>query len=338
MNRGDLESIARAVIAKGVLAADESATTIKKRFDTIKLESTAESRQAYRELLFTAPGAAEFISGVIFYDETLRQKTHDGEPFAQFLMQRGVVPGIKVDKGTKPLAGFPDELITEGLDGLDVRLVEYYELGARFAKWRAVIGIGTALPTRFAIEANAHALARYAALCQQANIVPIVEPEVLMDGNHTIERCEEVTSASLHCVFNALVAHRVFLEGMILKPNMVISGKMAAKQSPPEQVAEATVRTLKRCVPSAVPGIAFLSGGQSPADAANHLSLMNKAGSLPWELTFSYGRALQDEALQVWAGKSPNKENAQRTFLRRARLNALARQGLYNPSLEQEVA
>jgi fructose-bisphosphate aldolase class I len=235
------------------------------------------------------------------------------------------------------LAEFPGELITEGLDGLDERLREYYELGARFAKWRAVIGIGAGIPTEFAINANAHALARYAALCQQANIVPIVEPEVLMDGTHTIERCEEVTSAALRAVFNALDAHRIYLEGIILKPNMVISGTKAAERAAPEQVAEITVRTLKRCVPSAVPGIAFLSGGQSPAEAALHLSLINQLGPHPWQLTFSYGRALQDEALKVWSGKPENLSNAQRAFLRRARLNALARQGLYNSNSEQEA-
>jgi fructose-bisphosphate aldolase class I len=338
MQRDELEAIARAVLGKGILAAVESTSTIKKRFDTIQLESTEESRRTYRDLLFTAPGAAEFVGGVIFYDETLRQKTKDGTPFARYLTLQGVVPGIKVDKGTKPLAGFPGELVTEGLDGLDERLREYYELGARFAKWRAVISIGAGIPTQFAIDANAHALARYAALCQQANIVPIVEPEVLMDGTHTIERCEEVTSTALRAVFNALDAHRVHLEGIILKPNMVISGTKAAERAAPEQVAEITVRTLKRCVPSAVPGIAFLSGGQSPAEAALHLSLINQLGPHPWQLTFSYGRALQDEALKVWSGKPENFANAQRAFLRRARLNALARQGLYNSNSEQEAA
>jgi fructose-bisphosphate aldolase class I len=338
MNRGELESIARAVVAKGILAADESTNTIKKRFDTIQLESTEESRRAYRDLLFTAPGAGEFVSAVIFYDETLRQKTTGGTSFTEYLKQQGVVPGIKVDKGAKPLSGFPQETITEGLDGLDERLREYYELGARFAKWRAVINIGDGIPTQFAIDANAHALARYAALCQETNIVPIVEPEVLMDGTHTVERCEEVTSATLQSVFNALAAYRVYLEGIILKPNMVISGKQASVQARPEQVAEATVRTLKRHVPSAVPGIAFLSGGQSPAEAALHLSLINQLGPHPWQITFSYGRALQDEALKAWGGKSQNVPNAQRAFLRRARLTALARQGLYNSNLEQEAA
>jgi len=338
MNRGELESMARAIVAKGILAADESTNTIKKRLDTIHLESTAESRRAYRDLLFTAPGAGEFISGVIFYDETLRQKTADGTAFPQYLTQRGIVPGIKVDKGTKPLAGFPAETITEGLDGLDERLREYHVLGARFAKWRAVIRIDAGIPTQFAIDANAHALARYAAVCHEANLVPIVEPEVLMDGTHSIERCEEVTSTTLQSVFNALAAHRIHLEGIILKPNMVISGKNAAVQATPEQVAEATVRTLRRHVPSAVPGIAFLSGGQSPADAALHLSLINQLGTHPWQLTFSYGRALQDEALKTWGGQAQNVPSAQRALLRRARFNALARQGLYNSNLEQEAA
>jgi fructose-bisphosphate aldolase class I len=338
MNQGELESIAHAVLAKGILAADESTSTIKKRFDTIQLESTEESRRAYRELLFTAPGAAEFVSGVIFYDETLRQKDQAGTPFARYLVQQGMVPGIKVDKGTRPLPAFPRETITEGLDGLEERLREYYELGARFAKWRAVINIDAGVPSQFAINANAHALARYAALCQSVNVVPIVEPEVLMDGTHSIERCEEVTSATMRSVFNALDAHRVYLEGIILKPNMVISGKNALERAAPGQVAEFTVRTLKRCVPAAVPGIAFLSGGQSPEEAAMHLSLLNQLGPFPWQLTFSYGRALQDEALRAWGGKSANVPAAQRAFLRRARLNALARQGLYNSNLEQEAA
>jgi fructose-bisphosphate aldolase class I len=338
MNQSELESIARAVVTNGILAADESTNTIKKRLDTIQLESTEESRRAYREMLFTAPSACQFVSGVIFYDETLRQKTRDGTPFAQYLMQQGIVPGIKVDKGTKPLPQFPGELITEGLDGLDARLREYHELGARFAKWRAVIDIASGIPTQFAIDANAHALARYAALCQQANIVPIVEPEVLMDGTHSIERCEEVTSATLKAVFNALDAHRIYLEGIILKPNMVISGKKAVGRASPEQVAEATVRTLKRHVPSAVPGIAFLSGGQSPAEATLHLSLINQLGSLPWQLTFSYGRALQEEALQAWSGKPDNVSKGQQAYLRRARLAHLARKGLYKRQSEQDAA
>jgi fructose-bisphosphate aldolase class I len=336
MNRSELESTARAMVAKGkgILAADESSGTIKKRFDGIQLVSTEEARRSYREMLFTAPGAAQYVSGVIFYDETLRQKTSDGVPFAQYLSKLGIVPGIKVDTGAKPLTGFPDETITEGLDGLRERLSEYYALGARFAKWRAVIDIGADIPTAFAIEANAHALARYAALCQEANIVPIVEPEVLMDGAHTLERCEAVTSDVLASVFAALHSHRIHLEGMILKPNMVISGKKAAARAGRREVAEATVRTLKRHVPAAVPGIAFLSGGQSSAEATEHLSLMNQLGPLPWALTFSYGRALQDEALKAWGGRTENFAHGQQAFLRRARLNGLACSGSYTANLE----
>jgi len=340
MNRSELETTAKAMVAKGkgILAADESSGTIKKRFDSIKLESTEEARRTYRELLFTAPNAAEYISGVICYDETLRQKTKDGVPFPQYLSKLGIVPGIKVDTGAKPLTNYPGDTITEGLDGLRERLAEYYSLGARFAKWRAVIDIGDNVPSNFAIEANAHALARYAALCQEANIVPIVEPEVLMDGAHSIERCEAVTSDTLSAVFSALHSHRIHLEGMILKPNMVISGKKAASRANAQQVAEATVRTLKRYVPGAVPGIAFLSGGQSAADATEHLSLMNQMGPLPWALTFSYGRALQDEALKAWAGKPENYAAAQKAFARRARLTGLAQTGNYTPKQEQEAA
>jgi fructose-bisphosphate aldolase, class I len=340
MNRNELETIAKAMVAKGkgILAADESGGTIKKRFDTIKLETSEEARRTYRELLFTTPGIADHISGVILYDETIRQKTKDGTPFPQYLTKLGIVPGIKVDTGAKPLAGFANETITEGLDGLRERFAEYHKLGARFAKWRAVIDIGRGVPTRFAIDANAHALARYAALCQEANIVPIVEPEVLMDGDHTIERCEEVTETTLQSVFDALYSHRIHLEGMILKPNMVIAGKKSPVRAEPQQVAEATVRTLKRHVPSAVPGIAFLSGGQSAAEATEHLNLMNKLGPLPWELSFSYGRALQDEALKTWGGKAENFAAGQKAFFRRAKLNGLARSGGYSAKLEQEAA
>jgi len=340
MNRSELEDTARAMVAKdkGLLAADESTGTIKKRFDKIQLESTEEHRRTYRELLFTTPDVAQWISGVIFYDETLRQKTHDGVPFAQYLARLGILPGIKVDEGAKPLALFPGETITEGLDGLRERLVEYYGLGARFAKWRAVIDIGEQIPTRFAIEANAQALARYAALCQEQNIVPIVEPEVLMDGAHTIERCEQVTGEVLGAVFDQLHLHRVHLEGMILKPNMVISGKKCPTQAAPEQVAAATVRCLKRHVPAAVAGIAFLSGGQTPAQATLHLSLMNRQPGLPWQLSFSYGRALQDAALSAWGGKSAQFQAGQREFHRWARLNGLARSGRYQPGMEQQAA
>jgi fructose-bisphosphate aldolase class I len=340
MNRNELTRIARAMVVKdkGILAADESSGTIKKRFDGIKLESTEEARRTYREMLFTAPGAPDWISGVILYDETLRQKTKAGVPFAQYLSELGIVPGIKVDTGAKPLAGFPNETITEGLDGLRERLVEYHKLGARFAKWRAVIDIAEGIPSQFAIDANAHALARYAALCQENGIVPIVEPEVLMDGAHSLERCEEVTDVVLQSVFNQLHAHRILLEGMVLKPNMVISGKKNANRASAEAVAEATVRVLKRHVPPAVPGIAFLSGGQSSPEATNHLSLMNKLGPLPWTLTFSYGRALQDTALKAWGGQAGNFGAGQKEFAKRAKLNSLACTGRYAASMESQAA
>jgi fructose-bisphosphate aldolase, class I len=340
MNRNELARIARAMVApgKGILAADESSGTIKKRFDSIKLESTEEHRRTYREMLFTAPSAAEYISGVILYDETIRQKTKDGVPFSEYLTKLGVVPGIKVDTGAKPLAGFPGETITEGLDGLRERLAEYHKLGARFAKWRAVIDIAENIPTPFAIQANAHALARYAALCQEQEIVPIVEPEVLMDGAHSIERCEEVTSAVLSETFEQLFKHQIYLEGMVLKPNMVISGKKAAKRASPQEVAEATVRTLKRYVPSAVPGIAFLSGGQSSPEATLHLSLINQLGPLPWNVTFSYGRALQDTALKAWGGSASNFAAGQKEFSKRAKLNGLATTGRYTAALESQAA
>jgi fructose-bisphosphate aldolase class I len=340
MNRSELARIANAMVApgKGILAADESSGTIKKRFDSIHLESTEEHRRTYRELLFTAPGVVDSISGVIFYDETIRQKTANGTPFPEYLTKAGIIPGIKVDLGAKPLAGFPGETITEGLDGLRERLTEYYSLGARFAKWRAVIDIAPGIPTSFAVLANAHALARYAALCQENDIVPIVEPEVLMDGAHSIERCEEVTEGVLATVFEQLAAHRVYLEGMVLKPNMVISGKKAAERASPEIVAAATVRTLKRHVPPAVPGIAFLSGGQSPAEATLHLSLMNAHYPVPWSLTFSYGRALQDEALKAWGGKPAGFAAGQKEFARRAHLTSLAATGRYTSSQESQAA
>jgi fructose-bisphosphate aldolase class I len=340
MNRSELARVANAMVAKnrGILAADESTGTIKKRFDSIKLESTEEHRRSYREMLFTAPGAAEWISGVILYDETIRQKTKDGTPFPEYMTKHGMIPGIKVDTGAKPLAGFPGETITEGLDGLRERLIEYRKLGARFAKWRAVIDIADGIPTPFAIDSNAQALARYAALCQENDIVPIVEPEVLMDGGHTIERCEQVTDVVLNSVFNQLFAQRVSLEGMVLKPNMVISGKKAPNRAPPEVVAEATVRCLKRHVPPAVPGIAFLSGGQSPQEATLHLSLMNKLGPLPWSLTFSYGRALQDTALKAWSGAADKLAAGQKEFAKRAKLNGLATTGRYSADMESQAA
>ncbi|HXY77103.1 MAG TPA: class I fructose-bisphosphate aldolase [Steroidobacteraceae bacterium] len=340
MNSSELARIAGAMVAKGkgILAADESTGTIKKRFDAIKLESTEEHRRAYREMLFTAPGASQAISAVIFYDETLRQKTRDGTPFPQYLMKQGIIPGIKVDLGAKPLAGFPGETITEGLDGLRERLIEYRGLGARFAKWRAVIDIADGIPTSFAIKANAHALARYGALCQEQDIVPIIEPEVLMDGAHTIARCEQVTDQVLAKVFRELEGHRVLLEGMVLKPNMVISGKKAANRAPPQTVAEATLRVLRRHVPPAVPGIAFLSGGQSEAEATLHLSLMNQLGGVPWLLSFSYGRALQDTALKTWGGAAANVAAAQREFVKRAKLNGLATLGRYGAEMESQAA
>jgi len=340
MNRGELSRIASAMVVKnkGILAADESSGTIAKRFNSIKLDSTEEARRSYREMLFTAPGVANHISGVILYDETIRQKTQSGVPFPEYLARQGIIPGIKVDVGAKPLAGFNGETITEGLDGLRERLIEYYKLGARFAKWRAVIDIAEGIPSSFATEANAHALARYAALCQEQGIVPIVEPEVLMDGGHSIERCEEVTSGVLQAVFNQLFEHRILLEGMVLKPNMVISGKKAANRASPEQVAEATVRCLKRHVPPAVPGIAFLSGGQSSEEATLHLSLMNKSGPLPWALTFSYGRALQDTALKAWGGKQANFGAGQKEMSKRAKLNGLATTGSYSSNMESQAA
>jgi len=341
MNADELMHTARGMVARGrgILAADESTSTIKKRFDGIKLESTEEARRTYREMLFTAPAAAESISGVILYDETIRQQTKDGTPFPDYLKKQGIIPGIKVDTGAKPLAGFAGETITEGLDGLRERLVEYRRLGAMFAKWRGVIDIARDIPTYYAIKANAAALARYAALCQENGIVPIVEPEVLMDGDHSIERCEEVTNLTLSTVFRELYEARVLLEGMVLKPNMVISGKKAGRRAGPEVVAEATLRTLKRHVPPAVPGIAFLSGGQSSEEATLHLALMNRIGKpLPWALTFSYGRALQDDALRSWGGKAANFGAGQKAFSKRARLNGLAADGRYDAEMESQAA
>src|SRR5258708_3263086 len=336
MNIGELNTIARGMVAKnrGILAADESGSTIKKRFDTIKLESTEENRRAYREMLFTAAGAKDYISGVILYDETLRQKTKDGVAFPAYLAKAGMIPGIKVDLGAKPLAGFPGETMTEGLDGLRERFAEYHKLGARFAKWRAVINIDSGIPSRYAIDANAEGLSRYAALAQEAGIVPILEPEVLMDGAHPLERCAEVTNIVLDSVFTHLFAARIVLEGMILKPNMVIPGKKCADQATPERIAEATVRTLKRQVPTAVPGIAFLSGGQSPTDATLHLNLMHAAGPLPRAPTLSYGRALQEDALSAWAGKESGIANGQKALAKRAKLNGLAAVGQVHAALE----
>ncbi len=336
MNEEQLMATARALVApgKGILAADESTGTITRRLKSVGVESTEAHRRAYRDLLLTAAGAQEYISGVILYDETLRQESLAGVPFPQVLAQVGIIPGIKVDLGAKALAGFPGEQITEGLDGLRDRLVAYDELGARFAKWRAVITIDDGLPTEFCIEANAHALARYAALCQEADLVPIVEPEVLMDGSNTIGRCEAVTTAVLETVFGALRRHRVMLEGMLLKPNMVIAGIKCPVQNPVSEVAEATVRTLLRTVPAAVPGIVFLSGGQSPELATAHLNAMNRLGPTPWELSFSYGRALQQPSLQAWAGDASQVGAAQALYLKRARLNSAARSGSYTRAME----
>ncbi|MCH7932291.1 MAG: fructose-bisphosphate aldolase class I [Proteobacteria bacterium] len=336
-----LETTAQALVApgKGILAADESTATIKKRFAAIDVESTEENRRSYREILFTTPGAGEFISGVILFDETLRQSAADGRSFVEALRGQGIIPGIKVDKGAKPLAGAPGETVTEGLDGLRDRLAEYYELGARFTKWRAVIAIGAHLPSATCIHANAEALARFAALSQEAGLVPIVEPEVLMDGEHSIERCAKVTETTLRTVFDALHLHRVSLEGMLLKPNMVLPGKDHDPQSSVEEVAEASVRTLRRTVPAAVPGIVFLSGGQSDEEATAHLNAMNAmAASLPWQLSFSYGRALQAPPLKAWSGKAENADAAKDALYRRAQLNGAARFGRYSPDMEKQVA
>jgi len=336
MTAQTLAAVAQAMVApgKGILAADESSGTIKKRFDSIRLESTAESRRAYRDMLFTTPGASEFISGVILYDETLRQSTLSGVPFPKYLAGEGMIPGIKVDAGAKPLAGFPGETITEGLDGLRERLKEYAGLGARFAKWRAVIAIGPGFPGAFSLAANAHALARYAALCQEAGIVPIVEPEVLMDGDHTIGRCEEVTTAALERTFSELRAHRVDFAGMVLKPNMVVPGQDCKQKATVREVAEATIRCLKATVPATVPGIAFLSGGQTPEESTEHLGVMNSLGVLPWQLTFSYGRALQAPSLKAWGGKPEAVKAGQAAFYKRARLNGLAHAGQYRRDME----
>ena len=323
---------------KGILAADESSGTIKKRFDTINLESTEDNRRDYREMLFRTQGFGEYISGVILYDETIRQKAVDGTPLVKLIADAGSVPGIKVDMGAKPLAGAPGEKVTEGLDGLGDRLKEYYEIGARFAKWRAVIDIGTAdgrsIPSYNCVHANAHALARYAALCQEAEIVPIVEPEVLMDGGHDIDTCHAVTEWVLKETFQQLYYAGVALEGMILKPNMVIAGKKSPNQAGVEEVAEKTVKCLKACVPSSVPGIAFLSGGQSDEEATAHLNAMNAGYDLPWALTFSYGRALQAAPLKAWNGKKDNVGAGQEALAHRAKMNGLAAAGNWKPDLE----
>src|SRR6266508_321236 len=336
MNAQDLAATASALVApgKGILAADESARTIEKRFRSIQVESSEEHRRAYRELLFTTAGAGEFVSGVILFDETIRQRAADGTPFAEVLRGQGIIPGIKVDKGLSPLAGFEGEKITEGLDGLRGRLAEYRDLGARFTKWRAVITIGDGIPTAGCIAANAELLARFAALSQEAGLVPIVEPEVLMDGDHTIGRCYEVTRETLAAVFDALRTHRVRLEGMLLKPNMVLAGSDCPVQAGVDEVAEATLGCLRETVPAAVPGIVFLSGGQSDEAATAHLSAMNRLDRQPWQLSFSYGRALQAPVLEAWKGEPGNGPAAQRAFARRARLNGAARTGEYRPEME----
>ena len=337
MNTSELVSVAKVMVArqKGVLAADESSPTIKKRFDTIHVESTEENRRSYREILFSTEGIEQYIGGIILYDETLRQSTRDGIPFAEFLSSRGIIPGIKVDKGVRAIPQFPGERATEGLDGLGDRLTEYKTLGAQFAKWRAVIDIDEGkIPSARGIFINAQLLARYAALCQEVGLVPIVEPEVLMDGAHDIARCEAVTAQVLSAVFSELDAQRVSLEGVLLKPNMVIPGKKCPRQASVNEVAEATIRCLRRHVPVAVPGIVFLSGGQSDVDATAHLNAMNAMGQQPWELSFSYGRALQAPVLAAWKGEENNVAAAQKALQRRCHLNGLARDGAYSSAME----
>jgi fructose-bisphosphate aldolase, class I len=339
MDLASMTKTARSIVAagKGILAADESTPTMEKRLRSVGLESTDERRRDYREILFTSDGIGEHISGVILFDETLRQQAADGTPFPEVLCSQGVIPGIKVDKGAKPLACFPGELVTEGLDGLRARLEEYASLGARFAKWRAVISIGDGLPTLTCVDANAHALARYAALSQEAGLVPIVEPEVLMDGGHTLERCAEVTAETLRSVYEHLARHRVVLEASLLKPNMVLPGADHAAASH-DEIADATIAVLRETVPAAVPGIVFLSGGQSDEDATARLDAMNRRDSQPWELSFSFGRALQAPVLRAWAGNDANRDVAQAAFLHRAALNGAARKGSYEPEMEQLTA
>ncbi|MEA2975654.1 MAG: fructose-bisphosphate aldolase, class [Alphaproteobacteria bacterium] len=341
MNLAELNKVAEAMVApgRGILAADESSGTIKRRFDAIGVECTEDNRRDYRELMFRSTEAmSKYISGVILYDETIRQKAKDGTPLVKVIEKAGSLPGIKVDKGIKPLPFCTGEVITEGLDGLGERLAEYRKLGAKFAKWRAVVDIGPGIPTYNCIKANAHALARYAALCQQEDIVPIVEPEVLMDGDHDIDRCFEVTEQTLKIVFNELFDAHVQLEGIVLKPNMIVPGKKSGKKASVQEVAEKTVAVLKLCVPAAVPGIAFLSGGQSDELATAHLDAMNKIGGLPWKLTFSYGRALQAPVQKTWGGKSENVAAAQRAFAHRAEMNGLAALGKWKAEMEKKAA
>jgi fructose-bisphosphate aldolase, class I len=337
MASGDLERVASMLVAdgKGILAADETVPTLTRRFDTLGIKSTEQSRRTYREMLFTSPGAAEFVSGVIMYDETIRQKSSRGMPLAEALTAQGILPGIKVDTGAKPLAGSRDETVTEGLDGLRDRLSEYRSMGAHFAKWRAVIRITDSLPSSSCVSANAHTLARYASLCQEQELVPIVEPEVLMEGSHTIERCEEVTGAVLHAVFNALFDQSVTIERMLLKPNMVVAGKACTRQPAVGEVATATLRCLRRHVPAAVPGIVFLSGGQNARLATAHLNAINQLpGPKPWKISFSYGRALQDPALEAWHGRDENLAAGQSALYRRASCNGAASVGKYTDEME----
>jgi len=340
MDIATLSATAQALVApgKGILAADESGGTIKKRFDSISVESSENNRRDYREMLFTAKNIGDYISGVILFDETIRQDAADGTPLVKLLEGQGIIPGIKVDQGAKPLAGAEGETVTEGLDGLRERLAEYRSLGARFAKWRATYTITDRLPSAYCIDANAHALARYAALCQEAGIVPIVEPEVLMDGDHTIERSFEVTSAVLDALYEALFLQRVRLDGTLLKPNMVLSGYSCPQQASVEEVAEASVRCYRATVPAAVPGIVFLSGGQSDEVATAHLNAMNQLGNLPWQLSFSYGRALQSPALQAWKGETANVDAGRNAFLHRAKLNSAARSGSYTADMEKAAS
>src|SRR6187200_1478512 len=341
MKLDELNKVAQAMVAsgKGILAADESSGTIKKRFDAIGVESTEDTRRDYREMLFRSAEGMKHISGVILYDETIWQKAKDGTPLVELIKKAGTIPGIKVDEGTKPLPECPGEVVTVGLDKLADRLPKYYEQGARFAKWRAVIDIATGgIPSYTCIRANAHALARYAALCHAAQIVPIVEPAALMGGDHDVERCQQVTELVLKLQFEELYFNRVALEGMVLKPNMVISGKKSGKRAGIEEVAERTVKVLKNCVPGAVPGIAFLSGGQSDEEATAHLDAMNKIGNLPWRLTFSYGRALQAAPQKAWAGKAENLTAGQNAFSHRARMNGLASLGQWKSDLEKKAA
>jgi fructose-bisphosphate aldolase, class I len=340
LSKLEIQETAEALVAggKGILAADESMTSIVKRFEPVGVSSTEENRRAYRELLFTASEIENYISGVILFDETIRQKTMEGIPFPELLHSRGIIPGIKVDKGTRPLPGYPGEKITEGLDGLRERLVEYRALGARFTKWRAVFAITPGAPTRYAIQLNARLLALYARVCQEEGLVPIIEPEVLMDGMHHLSLCEEVTGLVLREVFNELADARVLLEGMLLKPNMILPGDDFPKPASTEEVAEATLRTLRRAVPTAVPGIVFLSGGQTPEQATAHLNAITALAPLPWKVTFSFGRALQAPSLEAWGGSPVRVDSAQRLFTQRARLNSLAAQGIYREALESEIA